>query len=285
VIEGIDVTLVTTRTADGVQLHGAMAGTPATGGILGVHGAWGNFYATPIVEFLRQAADREVLALSLNARSHDLGGMDDGARSVGIMRERLDYALDDLDAARGLLELGGADRYVVVAHSYGCARATYWLSTNAPPGCVGVVLLTPPPTLASTAAFFIDGAIEDHFDSAREAVHEGEPERMIVMRMNGRIPMLAEAATVLSIWGPDSVSRCRLHLPRISLPILVLVGEGEPPVYRDEAVLTTEAAEDATLVILDGEDHYYTRNRAQLGSVVFEWIANRKLFAEATQSH
>lgn len=278
--EQVDVSLVSTETSDGIRLHGAIAGSPVRGAVLGVHGAWGSFYATPVFELVRQAAAREVLALSLNGRGHDMGGLDDGARSIGLMRERLEAAPLDLEAGRELLRAHGGERYVVVAHSYGCTRATYWLATARPPGCVGLVLLTPPPTLRATAAYFVDGDVEDHFAAARQAVAEGEPERMIVLRPKGRVPVIAEAATVLSIWAPESSSRCLHHLPDITVPILVVVGGREPEPYLDEARTTVQEAHDADLLVLD-EDHYYRSDRARLGAEVFDWIERRALFPPA----
>ncbi|MGE0796599.1 MAG: alpha/beta hydrolase [Acidimicrobiia bacterium] len=278
-IEDVEVTLVSVETGDGVRLHGALAGRPGGPAVLGVHGAWGNFYATPVFELVRQAAERGALALTLNGRGHDLGGADDGAPSIGLMRERLELAPLDLEAARQALEARGGSRYVVVAHSYGCTRATYWLARTRPPGCVGLVLLTPPPPLWETSALFVDGDLEDHFSAARRAVAEGDPDRLVLLRPGGRMPVIAEAATVMSIWAPESSSRVLPHLPHLDVPTLVVVGGREPDAYLREAELALGAARDAELVVLEGENHYYRRDRAALGAAVYDWIERRQLFA------
>ncbi len=224
----VDATLVSTLTHDGVRLHGALAGPPGATGVLAVHGAWGNFYATPVFETLRQAKARGYRVLSMNGRGHDLGGLDDGARSIGLMRERLDKAPMDLEAARQVLVADGVERFVVVAHSYGCVRATYWLSISQPQGCLGVVLLSPAPSLEATADQFVGGDVHELFAEARAAIVDGAPHRLIMVRPYGRVPVIAEAATVMSIWAPEAAAASSADVHTHDVPVLSVVGAQNP---------------------------------------------------------
>ena len=99
----------------------------------------------------------------------------------------------------------------------------------------------------------------------------------MVLRAGGRIPVVAEAGSVLSLWGPQSQARCPYHVPALDVPILVLVGGREDAPYQREAEDTAAAARDARLVVLDGEDHYFRRDRALMADTVYDWIQERGL--------
>lgn len=83
------VDLLTTRTSDGVLLHGVRTGPPvARRGVLAVHGAWGNFYGTPVAELLSAGPEHGLAVLSANLRGHDLGSLGDSERCIGFVRDR-----------------------------------------------------------------------------------------------------------------------------------------------------------------------------------------------------
>jgi hypothetical protein len=63
-------------------------------------------------------------------------------------------------------------------------------------------------------------------------VAEDDPGRLILLRERGAIPIIASAATVLSLWVPESVARAELHVGEINVPVLVVVGERDSAIYR-----------------------------------------------------
>ncbi|MCZ7526638.1 MAG: alpha/beta hydrolase [Acidimicrobiia bacterium] len=273
--DALPVELVRTRSADGVLLHGALVGRGARQGVLAVHGAWGSFYGTPVFDLLPAAAGRGLVALSLNGRAHDLGSLGDGEPCIGLIRDRFEDAPLDLDAAAGVLTSAGAERYVVVGHSFGSAKVAYWLAERGPAGAAGLVLVSPAPALATTTRWFVEGALEHHVARAAAAIAAGEPHRLVVLSSSAPVPMVAEAATVLSLWGPGSLADPTLHVPRLSIPVLVTVGDREPSAYRERAERVADAAADAELVVLPG-DHYYD-DREALVSTVLDWVCRRGL--------
>jgi len=272
------VDLVCIRTADGVLLHGALAEPPAaTGAVLAVHGAWGNFYGTPVARFMRDAPARGLAALSINGRGHDLGSLGDGERCIGFLRDRFEDAPLDLQAAAALLADRGLHRFIAVAHSYGAHRVTYWQADPQASRAAALVLLSPAPELQAAADVFVDGAVGHHLARAAAAVAAGHPERLVVLSSGAPVPMVAEAATVLSTWGPDTLADSRRHMGSLPMPVLVVSGSREPAAYRQRAEEVAAGAPDGELVVLD-DDHYYRRDPGTLTAVVLDWLDRRRIF-------
>ncbi|MDA8280398.1 MAG: hypothetical protein M0Z63_08285 [Actinomycetota bacterium] len=275
------VDLVHTRTADGVLLHGALtAPEAARGAVLAVHGAWGNFYGTPVARFLDAAPARGLAALSINGRGHDLGSLGDGERCIGFLRDRFEDAPLDLQAAAGLLAERGLPRFVAVAHSYGAHRATFWQADPKATPAAALVLLSPAPELQGAADVFVDGAAEHHIARAAAFVAAGHPERLVVLSSGAPVPMVAEAATVLSTWGPDTLADSRRHVGSLSMPVLVVSGAREPAPYRRRAEEVAAGAPDGELLVID-DDHYYRRDPDQLTAAVLDWVDRRQIFGAA----
>lgn len=270
--------LVRTRTTDGVLLHGLTTDRAAGQAVLAIHGAWGNFYNSPVADLIEPAAARGWMGLSLNTRGHDLGTLGDGEACVGFMRDLFEQAPIDLDAAAGVLRARGAERVLAVAHSYGSHKLTSWVAGGGAPDVRGVALLSPAPALAVGARWFVDGAVEHYIARAAAAVAAGEPHRLIVLSSTAPVPMVAEAATVLSTWSPNTRADSTRYVPEIAVPLLVLVGAREPAGYRQRAEDVAAAAADAELLVLD-DDHYYARDRAGMSEAIFDWAVRRHVLS------
>ncbi len=275
-ISSISLEFVRTRTVDGVLLHGALTGRGSREGFLGVHGAWGNFYGTPVFDLLEVAPRHGLAALSLNNRGHDLGSLGDGEPCIGLIRERFEDTLADLDAAADVITRAGVERMVCVAHSFGAHKASYWMGERQPAQVSGLVLLSPGPRLQSAEKWFVDGPLDRYLELAEQAIGEGEPQRLIVLSSNAPVPMVAQASTVISIWGHDTIAASEQHLPSVTVPVLVTVGEREPGPYKDKAETVAASAPDHELIVLP-DDHYYSHDRAGLWEVVLDWVRRRGL--------
>jgi hypothetical protein len=283
-VDGLHVELVTARTSDSVLLHGALVvPEQPRGAILGVHGAWGNFYATPAARLLVDAPVRGFAALTMNARGHDLGSLGDGEPCIGFIRDRLADAPADFEAAVRLLSDRGLDRLVVVAHSYGANRAAYWLTSSGATAAQGLVLLSPAPALQAAAEWFVEGAVEHHLALAAAAVAAGHPEQLIVLASRAPVPMVAEACTVLDTWAPDTLADARRHMPSVAAPVLVVVGRREPAAYRERAEVVAALCRDSELVVLD-DDHYYQRDPPAMSATVLDWIERRGVLSESDRA-
>lgn len=271
-----EVTLVSVRTSDDVLLHGTRVHVPdAPLGILGIHGAWGNFYANPTVAVVDAAPARGWSAAAMNSRAHDLGSIGDGEPCIGFMRAQVEDSPKDFDAAADVLRDAGVGAIVVVAHSFGAHLAAYWLHEHRPADVVGLAMLSPAPLLTAGAKWFVEGTVEHHLARAAAAVAEGDPQRLIVLSSHAPVPMVVEAATALSVWGPESKAISEPHVGALDLPILVTIGRREPAPYRDRAASVARAA-GVELVDLD-DDHYYANHPDRLATTVLDWIGRHCL--------
>lgn len=275
-IDSISLELIRTRTSDGVLLHGALTGRGSREGILAVHGAWGNFYGTPVFDLLEAATDHGLAALSMNNRGHDLGSLGDGEPCIGLIREHFEDSPLDLDAAAEVLTETGVERMICVAHSFGSHKASYWMAERRPPEVSGLVLLSPGPRLQTTEKWFVDGTVDHYLEIAAEAVAEGEPHRLIVLSSTAPVPMVAQASTLISIWAPDTLAASEQHLPKVSVPVLVTIGEREPAPYREKAESVAASAVDVELIVLP-DDHYYSKDRAGMIEVILDWTRRHGL--------
>jgi pimeloyl-ACP methyl ester carboxylesterase len=109
------VDLVTVRTADGVELDGALyaARRPGPGGaVLMVHGLTWNFYRGPSRWLPPRLAEAGHTVLSLNMRDHDLAAPKDFSVSHHDIRAGVDHLV-------GL----GKEPVTIVAHGYACNKA------------------------------------------------------------------------------------------------------------------------------------------------------------------
>jgi pimeloyl-ACP methyl ester carboxylesterase len=272
-----DVRFVRVRTRDGVLLHGLHNLVPAGhDAVLAVHGAWGNFYSTPWFDVLAAAEERGFRALSLNSRGHDVGTLGDGEPSIGFARDLFEQAPGDLDAALSVLSSADPEASVLVAaHSYGCHKVSYWMATARPPEVRGLVLASPGPPLQESAKWFVDGEVSDYLREAQRAVDAGEPNRLVLLsRAKAPVPMVAEAATVLSTWGSASRADTVRYAPQFPVPVLVTVGRREPGPYRAKAEAVAAATPDAELIVFD-DDHYYGADRAALVEHALDWAERR----------
>jgi pimeloyl-ACP methyl ester carboxylesterase len=213
----------------------------------------------------------------MNGRGHDMGGLDNGSPSIGWLRERLDLAPIDLGAARDVLVGAGTSRYIVVAHSYGCARTTYWLSREPDSRCVGMVLLSPPPSAKAAWAPIEGFDVEPHFEAARSAVSEGDPHRLILMHQQGPVPLLASAGTIMSVWAPGTEAYCEPHIEAIDVPCLVVVGSRESSAFHDAAQRTADLAPQGQLLVVE-DNHFYRRNRDMLTRTILGWAESNRLW-------
>ncbi|HLJ61040.1 MAG TPA: hypothetical protein VKZ50_15045 [bacterium] len=107
--------LITVKTADGVDLDGALYRAPAPAGpgpqILMVHGLTWNFYRGPSRWLPPRLAQAGYTCLSLNMRDHDLQEPKD-----------FDLAHHDLRAGLDFLFEHGAHTAVILGHGYACNK-------------------------------------------------------------------------------------------------------------------------------------------------------------------
>ena len=278
--------LVYARSTDDVinggVLFSAPKGTPALA-VIWVHG-WGvNFYSPTYTNIGRALAAGGWTTLSVNTRMHDLGttATHRGGKRVrgggywGIQSEQ------DLDLAAwiDLAERLGFVRVVLVGHSAGWAAVGWYRVRSQDARVVGVVLASgsvqplrlpdQPKELAEARRLVQAGAKDDlvrlpnpnfpSFISAGTLADQADtPPQLLdffgVERRDGAVsklgcPLLAFFGTRGDVGGQAELDIVRATPARLSLPTLRV---------------------DTALI--DGADHMYTGEEAQVARVIDDWV-------------
>ena len=276
--------LVSIRTEDGVLLHGALFETDTDRPVAALltHGGWGNFY-TGLGRFLPGTlAAAGIACLSLNNRGHDYGTVADGEPCIGLLREQFEDSPKDVAAGLQLLKERGYRRVILIAHSYGAAKAVY-SQVLAPNGDVETLILCSPAALMKDVwKHYLDVPYDEAVGEATHLVDAGQKERFVIFRHHGPMPLISTARTFLSVWGPDSVQDMRKYIDRIAKPLLVTVCESDR-ICRDYSRAVYDCAsraEPREFLLFPGGDHYYTRAEGLLEKAVLSWIHRLGLAGE-----
>ena len=217
-----------------------------------VHGMHSNFHRSRLKkELMTQCAAHECDVLSFNNRGAD------GA----VVDERFEDCLADLDAAIQFGRTRGYRRFILLGHSTGCQKITYYQARRSDPQVKGLVLLAPGDDYA-IARHDAGRSFARHVDRARRLVSEGRGDVLMPPECLG-----FTARRYLSIADPRSTEakifnyEGRLsHFRRVTCPVLLLFGSAEEyaclPVETMHEILrrTTRSTrfEDA---IIPGADH------------------------------
>ncbi|HEX3499400.1 MAG TPA: hypothetical protein VHT04_08755 [Stellaceae bacterium] len=126
--------LITVKTADGIELDGALyrpAAKPSRSSVLMVHGLTWNFYRGPSRWLPPLLAAEGHLCLSLNMRDHDLAEPKD-----------FELAHRDLRAGIGFLAGQDAGEIVLLAHGFACNKVACYAALSDDPTPRRTVLTT-----------------------------------------------------------------------------------------------------------------------------------------------
>lgn len=267
--------LVTFHAADGHPLDGlvhepdAGAGTRA---VLLVHGKVMNFYTGPCRILPPHLTRLGYTCLAMNRRGHDLGGIRNSRESYGGSWET--FRDSQLDIAAGMAELRrlGIRSIVLAGHSFGGIAAAAYAAEH-PAGIAGLALLSagtggPDYLVQSSRRGMLAGERHAEVDAgARRLVAAGQGDRIIALP--GWWYAISAASWVdLSANVPPTVEGAR----RFPGPVLALRGSKEPAdLYPAEAVAGAAGAR-ATLVVIEGGDHFYNGVEDRFADAVCGWI-------------
>ncbi len=143
--------LISFVTSDNIILHGFIArkGRPEACAIY-VHGMNGNFYSGKMIEGLAKAFVGSGMGfLSINTRGHDAASMLSMAKGAkkwqmgGTDLERFEDSVLDIDGAIKAAKTMGFRRFVLIGHSTGCQKATYFQYRKKSGNVAALILLAP----------------------------------------------------------------------------------------------------------------------------------------------
>lgn len=255
------------RPLDGFLLHGNRR-KPA---LIIVHGMHSNFYRSPWKKaLLRECAARKIAALSFNNRGAE----------AGTNSERFRDCIVDLAAAIGFMSRRGYSKVVLVGHSTGCQKATYYQAVRRDPRVIGLVLLAIGDDLAIVRR-----------DLGRSFASWVARARLMVRRGRGNEPLKAPgippftARRFLSIADAQSVearlfdfSRAgpRRWFERIRCPVLCVLAEKDeyetmPPRQMIQQLKARYRGRLFEARIIRGADHSFRRRERTMARLVAAW--------------
>lgn len=274
--------LVSTETADGLNLHGAFTGANedgrAIGTVLCIPGVAANFYASSMFTDLQQilpAAGWNTLCV--NTRGHDLvysTQVNGRAMRLGAAYEIVADAMYDFDAWIQYLIDQGETNIVLFGHSLGAVKSVFQTARGLPEQVVGVVAASPPRLAGSV--YRKSNVRETYLQSLREAqanIEQDQPEALIESRFP--VPLLVSSATYVDKYGPGDRYDILKRVAKINRPMRLLFGEvevrfGGVSFENLPADIIERLPEDSpvSIEVIDGANHMYTGRRQQLAAEI-----------------
>lgn len=284
------VDLVQTTTADGVRLDGVLHEAPRPPAAdLGVdvfvclHGAGGNFYATPPFDGLGPWLPTiGVAALRVNTRGHD--GMSSaatsrGRRRFGAAHEIVDESRHDVLAWVELLRGRGYRRIGLMGHSLGGLKAIYALANEPRPEVACLVAISPP--RLSYARFRECRQAENFLQTLAQAEAAIADGRLgALLEATFPIPLVISAAGYVDKYGSAERYNILRYLGRIGCPALVTFGALElldAAAFQGLPEEINGLAADCPLetAVIAGANHLYTGTYAALEQRIEAWLRQR----------
>jgi alpha-beta hydrolase superfamily lysophospholipase len=270
--------VVATDTADGIRLDGVLlrpaAGPPAPA-VVWLHGFGANFAFPPYLRLGRALAAEGLAVVVGNTRGHDLGTLLAPAGGTpywgGAAWERVDDSPHDVAAWVDFALRVGAPAAVLVGHSLGAVKATYYQALRQDPRVVGLALASPP--LRST---WDTRAHPAALAEAARLVADGRPEALFAGPWG-----TVSAQTYLSLdrvgFDQFGVRTPAPNLGRVRCPVLALAGteEGQVATPADLETIRRHAVAAARVGthVVAGADHFYTGHEAEVAAVIAQWAS------------
>ncbi len=262
------MTIRTTKTSDGLTLHGMLheAENPRTDllvdSMLFVHGSNGNFYSSAGVT---RAAHFSKLGFPVgvfNTRGHDTvaGAGQSGGHKVGNAHEHLSDTHLDIEAMVNFMADQGYKRIGLLGASLGTVRVIMAQAKNQDPRVAAVIAVGP---LRFSAKFYEQSEMADlhakHYQQAKALVDAGQGDTLIQTEFPNPGGVFT-AEIHLDRHCSEHYDICADHSDKIKCPLLVLTGTEEKhprmlDVGKDIAALVGDKNPGFRWVHVDGGDH------------------------------
>lgn len=260
---------VSLTTPDGVLLDGTYraGGSRSDVGLLFVHGFTGTFDAAPVAILAASLADRGYATLSLNMR--DAG--------CCIYTNLFEDNATDIDVGVRFLKEGGASRVVVLGHSLGANRVTYYRAQIEDSAVRAMVLLAAVGNAYRVAsAFDVQGAGARALEEANRRLADGDGlDELLEVPLGTLGTYYYTPASMISNGGPDTNSDFFKWLPGISLPLLFVQATNDaflpfqrPELARQSAVRSPRS----DLIYIERAGHSFTGHEDEVTDVLDGWL-------------
>jgi pimeloyl-ACP methyl ester carboxylesterase len=277
--------LVSIQATDGIDLAGAVI-RPAGAAVqplpmIWVHGFTGRFYEPQALAIGRRLAERGHVFVTGNNRGSDFGavlriGNTQEAGLGGAAWEKLNESPRDI-AAWISFTLGlGFSQVILVGHSLGGMKATYYMATEQDPRVKGLVIAS--------------GPVWRSGGPAREAVAQRAEAEQLVAAGRGLellLPFSGGAGTVSAqtvvggIHFREVLSGEGGQSPAVALlrcPVFAFLGLEEAwlgvPADLEWLKATATAAPRCDTRTFEGADHVYTGHEQEVADAIADWVAS-----------
>ena len=277
---GIQLELVSAKTADGIVLNG-LIWTPAEGkakiGVVMIAGTYAEFYDLPFDWMGQKLAENGYLAISMNRRDH---GLEFGYHNMEPAAADQKYPIDMLMAR-------GVEKIVLAGHSYGTVTVPYYVMTTDDQRVKGLLLFSPLGDLRPASVIICGG--KEKYDAtvakAKEMVAAGRAKEafLIPPMVPGGRPIVNTAENFLNKRGPDAKTVPVEILKHVrNRPMLGIRDPGDPfPATLPPAQQMLMAANpDLEYVLMpdirngktDPMAHYYLGREAEVLQITLGWL-------------
>lgn len=277
--------LVYIQATDGVDLAGAVI-RPAGAGvqslpIVWVHGFTGRFYEPQAVAIGRRLAERGHVFITGNNRGSDFGavlrrGNIQEAGLGGAAWEKLDESPRDIAAWIAYAVGLGFPQVVLVGHSLGGMKSTYYMATEQDARVKGLVNASGP------VWRFIGPAPETvaRQAEAERLVAEGRGLELMLPFTGGAAGTVSAQAVVGGAHFRDVLFGGNGRPPAVALlrcPLFAFIGTDEQwlgtPGDLEWLKATATATPRCETRIFEGADHVYTGHEREVADAIADWAA------------
>ncbi len=262
------MTIQTTKTSDGITLHGMLhpAAAPRTDllvdSMLFIHGSNGNFYSSAGVERAKHFADLGIPVGVFNTRGHDViaGAGQSGGKKVGNAHEHLSNTHLDIEAMVNFMGEQGFSRVGLLGASLGTVRVVMSQAKNQDSRVAAVIAVGP---LRFSHKYYLASEMADlhkkHYEEAKALVDAGEGDRIIQTEFPNPGGIFT-ADVHLDRHCSEHYDICTQHTDKVNCPLLVLTGTEEKhprmlDVGKDMAALVGDQNPGFKWVHVEGGDH------------------------------
>jgi pimeloyl-ACP methyl ester carboxylesterase len=277
--------LVAIQATDGIDLTGAVI-RPAAAAvrplpIIWVHGFTGRFYEPQALAIGRRLAERGHVFITGNNRGSDFGavlriGNTTEAGLGGAGWEKLDESPRDIAAWIGYSLGLGFSQVILVGHSLGGMKSTYYMATEQDPRVKGLVI-------ASGPVWRFVGPTPDAAARQAEAerlVAEGRGVELMLPFSGGAASTVSAQAVVGGVHFREVLFGAHGQPPAVALlrcPVFAFLGSDEPwlgvPADLERLKTTATAAPRCDIRTIEGADHVYTGHEQEVADAIADWVA------------
>ena len=285
----VPVSLVRTRTADGVWLDGIVADPPRRRAValVWVHGLGSVFSSgQPLIgELSRRLTAAGVGYVKLNTRGHDVVSRR-GRRFAGAAFERFGESVADLRAAIAFARRCGYARVVLAGHSTGANKALHYAARARDRRVAALALLGPISDVAAEVKQLGAAEVRRRVATA-ERIARRDPEGLVPRAWG-----FWSARRYVSLYKPGQGEDVFPYYRRgarwpalraVRVPVAVVVGARDEfldrrpeeliAAFRDHAV----NAAAFTGAVVARANHSFHEREAELASVIVGWLRARGL--------